>query len=91
MQGVSGMTVTSYENRLSIPITGDEITEFFSKNGELLAVGYIRIVIGARGPYVEFLDSQLVSESLHECDHSHLLLHRVTVSQGQCEGLCSGP
>jgi len=65
------LSKTSYENRLSIRGVGNETTQFFSQNGELLAVGYVRIVFGARGPYVEFLVSHLVAESFSETDCSH--------------------
>lgn len=45
---------TDYESRLRLSIEGDDKTEFFSKSGELLCIGYKRVVIGERGPYVEF-------------------------------------
>jgi hypothetical protein len=42
-------------NQLLIGIDhGDEDLEFFSATGLLLAKGYTRVVIGKRGPYVEF-------------------------------------
>jgi hypothetical protein len=45
---------TSGRYKFSIRIMGNDAQEFYSKSGLLLAVGYQRIVIGGRGPYVEF-------------------------------------
>jgi len=56
---------TDYEERLTIPIQGDNHTRFFTKTGLYLATGYERVVIGDRGPYVEFLSEQMIHESLH--------------------------
>jgi len=49
----------SYEERLRIPITGDSKIKFYTKCGTLIATGYDRIVIGGRGPYVEFNSAQI--------------------------------
>ncbi len=47
--------MTSFRNRLLINVDhGNEELEFYSFSGTLLARGYTRVVIGKRGPYVEF-------------------------------------
>lgn len=45
---------TSYEKRLKIPITGNPLTVFTTPSGLHIATGYNRIVLGGRGPYIEF-------------------------------------
>jgi len=44
----------NYQDRLKILINGDDKTNFYSKSGILIASGYNRVVIGERGPYIEF-------------------------------------
>ncbi len=44
---------TNYEERLQLPLEGKQVL-IFDKDGTLLADRYSRIVIGKRGPYVEF-------------------------------------
>ena len=60
---------TSYEKRLKIPLTGDTTTLFTTKFGllvsDLMSPGYTRIVIGKRGPYIEFAPAQIEGEHLH--------------------------
>jgi hypothetical protein len=51
----------SFLKRLRIPLEGRNIN-LYSKSGILLATGYNRVVIGKRGPYVEFTDSQICKE-----------------------------
>lgn len=47
--------MTDYNNRLKIPILREQSLEFYTKDThKLLANDYIRIVIGGRGPYIEF-------------------------------------
>ena len=53
----------SYKSRLIVPIDGHIDLELNSSSGLLLARGYDRIVIGGRGPYVEFNKNQLVDEA----------------------------
>jgi hypothetical protein len=45
--------MTDYAKRLKIPLDGG-ILDFFSPSRHLIATGYNRIVIGGRGPYIEF-------------------------------------
>lgn len=54
-----------YLNRLAIPITGDSNTEFRTESGTLIAIGYERIVIGGRGPYIEFSDVHIQTSNMN--------------------------
>lgn len=65
------MSRTNYPERLGIPLTGDETTSFTSRTGVLLAMGYNRIVIGGRGPYVEFSLRHLLYSKFFTVDASH--------------------
>lgn len=42
------------EIKLSLPEFGNEDREFYLPNGTLLAKGYVRVVYGDHGPYIEF-------------------------------------
>jgi hypothetical protein len=53
----------NYTERLKISVDGDEITDFYSKSKVFIARGYKRIVIGERGPYIEFERKNFSSES----------------------------
>jgi len=54
------MTVkSSYEDRLIVPCSGMDDAVLYSRDAIRLAKGYERIVIGGRGPYVEFNDEQI--------------------------------
>ena len=55
----------SYEKRLRIPLSGDDNTRFETSTGLHVATGYTRVVIGERGPYIEFLPGHLIWDSLH--------------------------
>jgi hypothetical protein len=55
----------SIENPLQIPLSGNDHTRFETSTGLHVAAGYTRVVIGGRGPYVEFLPSHLIWDSLH--------------------------
>lgn len=50
---------TDYRKRISIPHNGSKNMELYSSSGELIATGYVRIVFGGRGPYIEFLKVNL--------------------------------
>jgi len=52
------------EKRLNIPLKAESILEFFTSTGLLLCHSYLRIVIGGRGPYVEFNESQIVDDNV---------------------------
>jgi len=49
----------SYKKRLLIDITGNDSLIFQTESGSTLAIGYERIVIGKRGPYIEFTKTQI--------------------------------
>jgi len=51
----------SFRNRLLIGVDqGNDDLEFFNTNGNILAKGYTRVVIGKRGPYIEFLEKHII-------------------------------
>ena len=54
----------NYEKRLRIPIEGNPNTAFTTKSGLHVATGYLRIVIGKRGPYIEFSLQQVDESSM---------------------------
>lgn len=49
----------SFIKRLRVPLEGRDKLNLYSKSGALLATGYTRVVIGKRGPYVEFREPQI--------------------------------
>jgi len=52
--------MASFRNRLLIGVDqGNDDLEFFSNTNIPLAVGYTRVVIGKRGPYVEFMERHI--------------------------------
>jgi len=53
----------TYEERLNIPLNGSD-TKLYSLSGENIANGYLRVVIGGRGPYVEFSQEQIIKSVL---------------------------
>jgi len=66
------MKKRTYAERLTIPIVGTPNMSFYSISGTLLAKGYVRIVIGGRGPYIEFSDDQIVKNNIYmpkHCEH----------------------
>lgn len=62
---------TDYAARVSISLVGDERSQFFTHSGALLATCYRRVVVGGRGPYVEFECRHLDAEALYEADDRH--------------------
>jgi hypothetical protein len=50
---------------IQIKEVGDEFTNFISPSGLSVAVGYNRIVFGARGPYIEFDPTHIVHSNIH--------------------------
>lgn len=62
---------TDYAARLSISLTGDDVTGFYARGGVRLATGYVRVVVGARGPYVEFHARHLDPTVLEETHTPH--------------------
>lgn len=51
--------MTDYKKRLNLPLEGSEDIQFFTKSGTLVSKGYTRVVIGERGPYIEFNRNQV--------------------------------
>jgi len=56
--------VANCQERLRIPLEGNGYTRFENSTGLHVATGYTRVVIGGRGPYVEFLPGHLIWDSL---------------------------
>ena len=54
----------TYKDRIKIPLEGSNI-DFYTKSGTHVATGYTRIVIGDRGPYIEFDEGQLLKKNFH--------------------------
>jgi len=50
-----------YESRLRVPVFGVRVDMYTGKNRILVARSYRRVVIGGRGPYVEFRPDDLVA------------------------------
>ena len=79
-----------------MPVEGNEETKFYCKHcGLQLATGYIRVVIGDRGPYIEFEPKHMLLGNAHfpaqfhkyfneynsNCEHKVFIYHqRKTVS-----------
>lgn len=54
-----------YLPRLNMPeISDGSQMEFKTPDGLTIANGYVRIVIGERGPYIEFTSDQIVHENI---------------------------
>ena len=62
---------TDYAARLAVPLSGDDTTRFFTRTGRSFATGYTRVVIGDRGPYVEFDARHLDLGSLEDAGVPH--------------------
>ena len=65
----------SSEERIAIPINGNPDTKFYTKKGLLLAEGYTRVVIGKRGPYIEFDHSQIKHDNIYVPSHAEHKLY----------------
>jgi len=51
--------------RLNIPYKfGNSELKFYTSTGLLVCQGYLRIVIGGRGPYVEFEEEAIIIENI---------------------------
>ncbi len=58
------MTAHDYRDRLTLPLDGDPTVPLSTRTGFLVATGYLRIVVGDRGPYVEFDRSQIAPNAI---------------------------
>ena len=56
--------------RIKIPIISESCIKFYTKNGLLLANGYTRVVIGGRGPYIEFSCDQIEHDNIYIPKHA---------------------
>ena len=54
-----------FRSKLILPETSKSKIKFTTLNGLLIATDYIRVVVGDRGPYIEFEDSMIVKENIH--------------------------
>ena len=59
---------SNYQDRLRIPLEGNDYTRFESETGSRVAAGYTRVVIGGRGPHIEFLPGHLIWDNLQMPD-----------------------
>lgn len=55
--------MSKFADRLLINVERGADLKFFSQSGLHLATGYLRVVIGKRGPYVEFSNNQIIWEN----------------------------
>lgn len=55
----------SYAKRLRIPLEGRYKLNLYTRTGQLITQGYERVVIGKRGPYVEFKEPQIILSAFH--------------------------
>jgi hypothetical protein len=58
------MDMKKYTELLTIPIDGAKMP-LFSNYANLIANGYQRVVVGQRGPYVEFTKNQIIDTELY--------------------------
>lgn len=54
-----------YKSRLTISCDGNADLKLYTKSGLHVATGYVRVVIGDRGPYVEFSKGQVVKSNFY--------------------------
>lgn len=71
--------MTDYKKRLKILLDGDDVTEFVTKSGTHIATGYIRIVIGKRGPYIEFSDGNINKNNIYIPEYAFYRVHNNSV------------
>jgi hypothetical protein len=58
----------NYTERMILPLVGENNIIFFTKSNLIVARGYNRVVIGDRGPYIEF-DSYQIIKNFHKIDN----------------------
>lgn len=66
---------TDYEKRMILPLAGQPDVKFFTSAGTLIATGYERIVIGGRGPYIEFQQRHMNMSVLAMPEQRHVYFH----------------
>lgn len=55
--------MSTFKDRLLIAADHGANLRFYSHGGLYLAFGYLRVVIGKRGPYIEFTPNQIIWEN----------------------------
>lgn len=70
-----------YPQRLTIPPGGKARHPLHTRAGEPFATGYSRVVIGERGPYVEFSPSQVTAQ-LTYVDTPHYYFAEARTAEG---------
>lgn len=61
--------MSTFKDRLLINVEHGADLKFYSQGGLYLAFGYLRVVIGKRGPYVEFSRNQIMWENFIVPEH----------------------
>jgi len=57
--------MSKFADRLLINVEHGADLKFYSMSGTHLATSYVRVVIGKRGPYVEFCPHHVLMENFH--------------------------
>lgn len=66
----------SIKQRLNISLDGNDETEFVCKDcGLIVSRGYCRVVIGDRGPYIEFDPQNILMSNIEYQDVFHVYFH----------------
>src|SRR5208282_4691300 len=58
-----------YRQRLNLPLEGSGGIVFLTRSAIVIAEGYERVVIGERGPYIEFSDKQVAKGNIYVPDN----------------------
>ncbi|MFA4971543.1 MAG: hypothetical protein WC683_02940 [bacterium] len=72
-----------YAARLRIPVEGSTMMRLYTETGVLFSVGYRRVVIGGRGPYIEFERSQIVCQLQEVHPSSHYYYSQPPLPKGR--------
>jgi len=59
------MIIENHRKKLILPEIPYDKNIVFSAGNDRIAIGYERVVIGDRGPYVEFTKEQIIIDALH--------------------------
>lgn len=73
-----------YVKRMILPLEGFDDIRFSTKSGLEVATGYIRVVIGERGPYIEFEQHQILTENFHLIDDPKHIYYTEYRSNDNC-------
>ena len=65
------VTLDEYRDRMRIPSDGHKTLALMTKSGAVIAHGYVRVVFGDRGPYVELLEGHLVDGAYSHIETAH--------------------